>query len=444
MEKTNKDIVVELSDRILASDSVTPQCLVLLAQKINLSVKSGGKKYFKVNEEIIREEIRIKLNRVGGNVGIGGIIEQGELLQNADTLNETVSAMSSDQLYEVLSEVCGLFQKFFNKHGFNPENPILHEVINKVEPPLAKEPEYGYAENELDPLCGEKAFTIERFRQDLEQFLEVKDISYLLSCICRGQPKLITTFGFKMPENLRLRFFAVMSAYFPMDSYFAVMLGKNAMAEGNRQMLKVALERMITYENDAKFLPTASAFARRMEDKELMKWVMGNMEKYIFSNQIHLNEYARLAYELDDREKMQKSLELMEDRSYEAPSLFTYSKIAIKIKDVERMHFASLIMEDHLDDRKFLKAYTLLAFSLMDEQALKKIYPRVAEITDESWFVCRYARIAQVLNDFDGMVRAKILLRNFLHEKPASKTYDILDSRIRSEIRNRQYERLQG
>ncbi len=456
-----------LADSILQSRHVTPECLVQLARKLNYSVKSGGFKYTEENLPALREEISEKLSR------IEEISDEIPVKAAASNLIHKIAVISPDDFYHVASEVCGLFDKFFKRHGVNPANlekklfgtvngaytPEQNYTNPVVEEASAEEEEKKEEEEEVKPLesdeikktesdevkppeSGERTnFSVDKIRFELEKFLGGDDIAHILNCIRKGQPKMLTSFGNTLPEHLRQNFFTVMSDFFPNDGFFALMAGKCA-DEGESEKLTVSVQRLLNAENSIRFLPSASALARRSKDKGVMMEVMDELEKHILRDVMFLNEYALLACEIGDLERMKGVMELLEESKYDDGSLRAYSKIALRLGDKTKIRYAAAALGDKIDDLRFLKIFTRLAMDLMDERLLKEAYQKLKNIHDDPWCIGRYARIAQFFDDFEGMARAQILLRQFLDRKDIRKTYDILDMRIKREIRNRQHARV--
>lgn len=413
-----------LTERILAGDDVSPECLVGMARRLKFSVHTGGEEYVSANINALKDEIKYKLADVctySKDPNISGWVEDiGASLENMDV----------KEFMRVSQQVCDLFDEYFDANKINAGKleKKLYGTVNCMPPQEAN--------------ASGNSFSMSKIKTELEKFLSGADVYYILEILRRGQPRLLTAFGLKLPEEESLNFFAVMSDFFPHDSYFAVFMGKHAVREGDKGKLMVAIERVRAFRHDVMFIPTLSAFARKIQNREILADVLKLLEPHLYDPAC-LNEYSLAAKELEDREAMTRAAEALENSQFTLLGLRVYARLAITLRDNDRLKCAALMMEDELDDLVYLKLYTKIALILRDKTLMETAYARLQDITVLPWFIERYGLIAFYLNDYEGMIRAHGILEKFMDNPRIRNTYDKLEFRINDINGSIKHERVQ-
>lgn len=275
---------------------------------------------------------------------------------------------------------------------------------------------------------------------ELNAFLPGNDLQYVARCISAGQLPLLTSFGLRLPEEKQIEFFEAMSRFYPLDTFFVVLMGKAAAKTGEHSKVKYAVDRMLIIGNNQKTLPTAGALARRIVDRERMIAVMNALTPWLHDPRC-LNEYTFLAVEARQRSAVEKAVELLEQNDVNEGSLKSYSKASYFLQDHHRMRGIIRILEDHLHVIPLLKEYVIHAITLRDPKALEVSAKELEGRLEHRWFLLRYSHLVRIVNDFEGMVKAQILLRGRLNDPGCRKSHDILEDRIKMEIQRREFSR---
>ncbi len=305
---------------------------------------------------------------------------------------------------------------------------------------LQKDTNSDEPENDTEPHTGTDPEEFKTLINELNNFLEGNDLQYVARCISSGQMPLLTAFGQRLSEEKQLEFFLAMSRFYPLDTFFTVLMGKAAAKTGEAAKVKYAIDKLLVIGNNQKTLPTAGALARRIFDRERMIAVMNALEPYL-QNARCLNEYTFLAVEARDRAAVEKALSCLESHDVNEGSLKGYSKAAYFLKDHHRMRGIIRVLEDHLHVIPLLKEYVILAITLRDPKALEISASELEKYLEHRWFLLRYSHLVRIVNDFEGMVKAQILLRRRLDDQACRKSHDILEDRIKMEIQRREFSR---
>ncbi len=299
------------------------------------------------------------------------------------------------------------------------------------------------SENDTKPEESDEYIEIDEFKNlldDLGNFLQGNELQYVARCMSAGQLPLLTAFGLRLQEEKQTEFFEAMARFYPLDTYFTVLLGKTASKTYNQPKVKYAIDRLLIIGREQKILPTAGALARRIQDHNRMIAVMNALEPWLNEARC-LNEYTFLAVETKQRSAVEKAIAMLEEHPVDEGALKCYSKAACFLRDNKRMSGIIRVIEDHLNVIPLLKEYVILAIALRDVKALQISSAVLENHLETKWFLMRYSHIARILNDFEAMVKAQILLRRRLNDPACRKSHDILEDRIKMEIQRREHNR---
>jgi len=422
MKYFKPDAIAFHVEKILQSEKVKPECVADLSQQLNYYAYNAGRQIQRQNLDILREEVIKKI------ISVCGHETGGELYKSARHLEEVIETMDIDEFIEAAKNIGNVFDKFFYLRGIDKKQ--LHR--DNRERTDKKTIEYIQKPNDL---------SVGRVIRELQTFLSGDDVYYVLDCLKRGEPRLITAFGSRLPDDDKLLFFALMSDCFPKDTYYAVYLCKQAILENDSEKLNNALRRINDQNQRAMILPTLAAHARKTSNRELMEKLIISLETET-QKQPCLNEFAMLSVALNDRARMTKAVGLLEAAPFCVQGLRSYAKLALGLYDYDTMEKAVALLEDRIDDPRIFKIYTRLVLAMDNRNKMLKVYEEVKKVHDDPWFVKMYAKLAMIFSDYEGMVYAEILMRRFPNHPEIRRTCATLEYRIKDEIKQRSHERI--